>query len=1204
MKYLYLAFVYLFVCACKIVSLFNSKVKTMCRGQKATWQKLAMLDTSKKNIWFHCASLGEFEQARNLIEYIKDNNKDYQILLSFFSPSGYEIRKNYEYADCVVYLPFDTPKNAKRFVQKVNPQVTFFIKYEFWWNYIKELKERKLYSVSLILRKNHYLFKFYSSWYRKQLKHFDYFFVQDDNTSNLLNSIGYKNNIIAGDTRFDRVFTMSKEQKEFPIIRKFINGKKVFLAGSSWPEDERIIAESLKDFKDIKMIIAPHLIDKMHIDNLLCQFPNSITYSQLSKSFSLSYDTLIIDNIGMLMYLYSLCDFAYIGGGFSEGIHNILEAAVFSKPVAFGPNNQKFKEANDLIMKGAAKQINNTNDLCNWISDFIRNEKEYERLATIAGKYVRDNIGATGKIINYITKNLKNCFLFVMCGILFASCSPNKHLSKNGYLLSKNTININNTTISKGDIVNYIQQDPNHKFLGFKAEMYIYSLSSPGEDSLCNFFEKYFFRAIGDKPIEIDDEQTEMSIRNIKMYLKNHGCFNTNITTELSPVRRPYAPWSYYKRRRKVNYNIDIYSRAVIDTFIVQVEDPKLSNTINSLLKDNTIKRSEWYNEDKLSELRTDITQKMLSRGYYAFNEKYIAFNVDTTEGIEKTKIVMLVKNPSSNLSDSLQIARHKPYKITKIYLHPNYISPQSPDYVPNIDTVLFYHKQQKGYKPTPLYFINNTTTPIIKEKTIMRSILMQNKNLYSPEASQNTYSSLSQLRNFKYIDISYQDVTKVDKDTNELICFINLTRSKPINLTSSFELNYSASDEPINNASSSNFGMAGNLSYIDKNLLHGAEIFSANLKLAAEINSNILKEGNKLSGWDLFNAFEAGVDFGIELPRFLAPFSTSFYSMKFHPHTSIRTGYNVQKRSYYNRSIFNLNYGYSWNTTEKKFFAFIPLEINFVNMDITSKSYANFIKSMDRRIQYQMSDHFVMAMRFSYNYNGQTLQEKKDFNYFSWNIETAGNLLDLYSVTFNQSKDDKDHYTIFKIPFSQYVRTDFSFVHYNYLSQNTSFVYKIYGGMGISYGNADALPYEKAFFGGGANGLRAWRLRSLGPGSSKNADNGKYDRAGDIAFGANFEYRFPMMSFLEGATFFDIGNIWNLRENEGIIGGKISERFYKEIAAGAGLGIRLNFGVMIIRFDFALKVWDPSKELKERFVLDNSKFSDIAIQFGIGYPF
>lgn len=398
MQFIYNTGIFLFKAICHFLSLFNTKIKTMLCGQKQTWQKLSSLDKNKKTAWFHCASLGEFEQARNLIEYVKENKKEYQVLLSFFSPSGYEVRKNYKFADCVVYLPFDSKKNAKRFIKEAHPDIVFFIKYEFWWNYIRELRNTPLYSVSLILRKQHYLFKSYSSWFRKQLECFDFFFVQDKNTSQLLNSINYTNNIISGDTRFDRVYSMSKEQKSFSVIEKFIDGKKTFLAGSSWPEDEKIISKSIQQFPDIKIILAPHLIDKNHINNLLNLFPESIAFSSLNENNCTQYRTLIIDNIGMLMYLYSLCTIAYIGGGFGVGIHNILEAAVFNKPVAFGPNNRKFKEAQDLIALGAAKEINNEEDLTSWIDMLLNDADKYANLSATAGNYVKENTGATDKI--------------------------------------------------------------------------------------------------------------------------------------------------------------------------------------------------------------------------------------------------------------------------------------------------------------------------------------------------------------------------------------------------------------------------------------------------------------------------------------------------------------------------------------------------------------------------------------------------------------------------------------------------------------------------------------------------------------------------------------------------------------------------------------------------------------------------------------
>lgn len=800
--------------------------------------------------------------------------------------------------------------------------------------------------------------------------------------------------------------------------------------------------------------------------------------------------------------------------------------------------------------------------------------------------------------------NTIKILLFLTILLVFAGCSPNKHLSKGSYLLSKNKVKTTNTySISKGDISNYIKQDPNTKLFGMKVGMYIYSASRPGDDSVCNWFEKNFLRSIGDKPVELKPELTEQSKTNITTYLKSKGCFSATIKDSLSSVRRWYAPWSLYKRRKTENYIIDIPYRAKIDTFYISTDDENLLPTAKSLVKKDIIKRGDWYDENILSDIRNNFTSGMQNKGYYAFNSSYVCFEVDTLQGTDHVKINMRIKNPQGELDNAQQT--HKPYRVSKIYLQPNYIPTTSANYLPPLDTVLFFHKQQKNYSVTPLYFINNTKEPLIKERTLMRCILMQNDNLYSPISSKQTYSSLFLLRNFKYIDMSYQELPPYDKDTLDLACFIRLTMNKPVSLSSGFEFNYSASNNNgLNYGNSSNLGVAGNVSFTNKNLLKGAEIFTTSLKLAAEINSNIFKKESIARGWEIFNAFESGIDFGIELPRFLAPFSTKFYSMRFHPHTSIKTGYYLQRRSYYNRSIFNLNYGYSWNTSDKKYFYFTPIEVNYVNMDITDGKYQALINGMDRRIQYQMSDHLVMDMRLTYIYSGQSIERKRNFNYFSANIETAGNVLDVYSHLFNQSKDENGNYTIFKIPFSQYIRGDFSFVRYNYLSQKTSFVYKIYGGVGVSYGNAEALPYEKNFYGGGANNLRAWQLRGLGPGSSKPSGAMKYDRAGDIAFGVNFEYRFPIVGPLEGVAFLDAGNVWTLRDISGLEGGKISKDFYKEIATGTGLGIRLNISVMIIRFDFALKVWDPSKELSERFVLDNARFKDIAVQFGIGYPF
>jgi 3-deoxy-D-manno-octulosonic-acid transferase len=354
-------------------------------------------------VWFHAASLGEFEQGRPLIEEVKKQFPQYKILLSFYSPSGYEAMKNYSLADWVVYLPNDTKKNAKKFVSIVKPDLIFFVKYEFWYNYISALKGRRLFQVSLILRESQYFFSWYGKWFAKQLRYFEHFFVQNQETANLLNKIGYKNVTISGDTRFDRVMRIANNAKSFADIEEFCRGdKKIILAGSSWLADERIIEKAIKNL-NVKLIIAPHIVGEAHINEIQKLFPNSILYSELAENKKES-DVLIINCIGILSNLYQYCDIAYIGGGFGVGIHNTLEAATFGKPICFGTNYHKFQEAVDLINLKAAYSINNEQELRQVFEQLLNNEEVYNNSAKASKNYVGEKIGACNKIINHLSK--------------------------------------------------------------------------------------------------------------------------------------------------------------------------------------------------------------------------------------------------------------------------------------------------------------------------------------------------------------------------------------------------------------------------------------------------------------------------------------------------------------------------------------------------------------------------------------------------------------------------------------------------------------------------------------------------------------------------------------------------------------------------------------------------------------------------------
>jgi len=401
MRFLYNIFIHIYILALNLISPFNKKVKIMLKGEKECFDRLQNLNSEDKVAWFHCASLGEFEQGRPLIEEVKKQFPEYKILLSFYSPSGYESKKDYALADYVVYLPNDTKSNAKKFVKKVNPDLIFFIKYEFWYNYISALKGRRLFQVSLILRQNQYFFSWYGKWFAKQLKNFEHFFVQNQQTANLLNKIGYKNVTISGDTRFDRVMTIANNAKSFTEIENFCEGnQKIILAGSSWLADEKIIQQAVKNL-DIKLIIAPHVVGENHINEIQQLFPEAILYSELANNDKKS-NILIINCIGILSNLYQYCDIAYIGGGFGVGIHNTLEAATFGKPICFGTNYHKFQEAIDLINLKAAYSISNQEELKQVLETLLNNEKIYNQSAEASKDYVKTKIGACKKIIEHL----------------------------------------------------------------------------------------------------------------------------------------------------------------------------------------------------------------------------------------------------------------------------------------------------------------------------------------------------------------------------------------------------------------------------------------------------------------------------------------------------------------------------------------------------------------------------------------------------------------------------------------------------------------------------------------------------------------------------------------------------------------------------------------------------------------------------------
>ncbi len=407
MRFIYNTGIYLSEALLFLVSPFHQKILQMRRGRKEAWTRLKEMQFSEPPVWIHCASLGEFEQGRPIIEALKEKHPATKVLLTFFSPSGYEVRKGYKSADLVVYLPADTPANARRFIRHLKPQMAIFIKYEFWPNYFRALHRKKtpIYSVSAIFRKNQYFFKWYGAWFRKTLTLVTKFYVQDQPSGNLLKSIGINNYAVTGDTRFDRVVAIVKSAVNIPEAEEFASKADVVLvAGSTWPPDEEILARYVNySSPGVRMIIAPHEVHEENIARLTKLFTvPAIRYSQRHNADLLKARVLIIDGIGMLSALYRYGQVAYIGGGFGKGIHNTLEAATYGMPVIFGPGYRKFKEAVDLIEKGGAFSIENFEAFITLMNEFSKNPEKVDAAGKAAGDYTHSMCGATDLIINEV----------------------------------------------------------------------------------------------------------------------------------------------------------------------------------------------------------------------------------------------------------------------------------------------------------------------------------------------------------------------------------------------------------------------------------------------------------------------------------------------------------------------------------------------------------------------------------------------------------------------------------------------------------------------------------------------------------------------------------------------------------------------------------------------------------------------------------
>lgn len=780
--------------------------------------------------------------------------------------------------------------------------------------------------------------------------------------------------------------------------------------------------------------------------------------------------------------------------------------------------------------------------------------------------------------------------LFFLAVIFFASCNITRNVPDEKFLLNKETINIDSKDIPTGDIETYLRQKPNKRIIGFRFHLRVYNTANPNKYKGIN----KLFRTIGEEPVILDTFLTSQGKNNIKLYLQSKGYYQAIVKDTI--IYRGKKADVLYLINLKTPYKIKNLKYIIEDTTVYHLI---LKDSINSL-----VNRGKKLDVDLLQEERTRIQTYLQNCGYYFFTKDYITFTADTSIGKHKVDLLLNVKNrfkmTESGEKKSIDFLK---YKIDKLYFYPNY------------DPRKLFNSQASNKIDTVSYNGINfiyTGNPGIKFKVLDQANLFRSGGLYSNDVVQNTQNNLNSLKLFRMINIFFNeesvDSTQKAK-TNDILLFDDTSKKDSVptgllncyvQLTNHTLQSYQA--EFVGTNTSGAFGAEGNLGYQHKNLFRGAEIFDIKLRGLVET----VQKKQTIGNFSFRYSLELGGSVGLSIPKFLSPFASKEFIKKYSPRTQITASYNFQRRPDYTRTIVGLIFGYNWKNSKYLTHTVNPVEINAINIRDTSSSFYKQIAG--KYIENSYKNQIITLSSYSLTYNNQNLQKNTNYTYLRFNVESSGNVLAaVYSKYGTKSIDST--YKIFNTSFSQYLRSDINITYHQVIDNNNTFVYRIFAGVGYPYGNSKALPFDKKYFSGGANGIRAWSARSLGPGSVNVENSGYYNQTGDIKLEANVEYRFKLFWQLEGALFFDAGNIWAFKdENEKAI--FKPSTFYKQIALGTGTGFRANLGFLTVRFDFGFKLYDPAipdinPNIKRWVFMRKNNFSDLwAFNFGIGYPF
>lgn len=763
------------------------------------------------------------------------------------------------------------------------------------------------------------------------------------------------------------------------------------------------------------------------------------------------------------------------------------------------------------------------------------------------------------------------------------SCRPTQTI-EDGQYLYLTRIKTYDVIGSKTKDVYYSSRDlckTNTRFLFFRPRLKMYEIGKIFNDS--SWINHFLTQNIGEAPVLYDSVLMKYSAQNIEKYLQSIGYFSARVetNTKLVPGRKlAFGGYKIYPGKPYYNGKLTI-----------NVDERDIKTLVQADLEKSKIKEGEVFNIENLKAERDRVAAALQNSGYYYLSPEQVHYEADSLIGnniIDISMSITKIKARSKTKRDSIIEMPNRKYRIGKVYF--NILNPESGDQKP--DTLAIDYRVSSKQMLT--YYFIYTSAFKINPNAIIRATFIKPGAIYKKIDVVETHKSLTQLNNFRLINIAVHDVSDTSKN-GTLNMIIQLSFSKKYTTTTSTEAKNSGGA----------LGFEQNFSFSDVNLFRNAEILSMSLRGAIEMQSILnSNEGQKIK-FNNFDTYEGGLNINLDIPRFFVPFQEKLSPRYIKPRTKIQLGFNFQQNPDYRRFIINTLYGYTWRPNSKKYNSLHLIEISTVRIFPTDEFKNTILNYKDPKVKYSYQNHLVVNTRFAHTYSEQRLPNSKPYKYWFYNIDVGGVPYVWLANVFNASKDSVGQTTFFNIPFSQYVLGETEFRYFVPMGQKMNHAFRIYTGIGIPFGGTPALPFEKSFYVGGSNSLRAWSLGGLGPGTYI-ADDNPFEKTGDVKLELNYEFRFPLFGSFEGALFTDAGNIWLLHKSSEFVGGELLfPDFIKQMAIDFGYGIRYNLDYLIIRLDIGHPLYQPYLKAGDRWSSLNTKGKLIwGFNFAIGYPF